>query len=75
MKITQELPGLRPDDRASVYMVVDNLTNLINDDWGVMYKANFPYGATREDIDAGRGESRIGDASLWSIRVGVRYAF
>ena len=54
-------------------MVIDNLTNLIADDWGVMYEANFPYGVTEDDIDDGRAESRIGAASSWEIPVGFNY--
>jgi hypothetical protein len=30
---------------------------------------------TQDDIDDGRAESRIGDASLWEIRVGFNYRF
>ena len=75
MRISQELPGFRPDHRGSVFIVIDNLTNLLNDDWGVLYRPNFPYGVTQADQDAGRAESRIGDASLWEIRVGLNYRF
>lgn len=75
LRISQEIPGFRPDHRGNVFIVIDNLTNLLNDDWGVMYKANFPYGVTQGDIDDGIAETRIGDASLWEIRVGVNYRF
>ncbi len=75
MRISQELPGFRPDHRGSVFIVIDNLTNLLNDDWGVLYRPNFPYGVTQADQDAGRAESRIGDASLWEIRIGLNYRF
>ncbi len=75
MRISQEFPGFADSHRGSAFIVIDNLTNLINDDWGVMYKANFPYGVTQDDIDAGRAETRIGNASLWEIRVGFNYRF
>jgi hypothetical protein len=75
LRISQELPGFLPDHRGSVFIVVDNLTNLINDEWGVMYQANFPYGVTQAQIDNGQAEARIGDASLWEIRVGLNYRF
>ena len=75
LRISQEIPGFRPDHRGNVFIVIDNLTNLLNDDWGVMYKANFPYGVTQGDIDDGIAEARIGDASLWEIRIGVNYRF
>ncbi|MDB2312587.1 TonB-dependent receptor [Luminiphilus sp.] len=75
LRISQELPGLNSEHSARAFIVVDNFTNLLNDDWGVMYKPNFPYGVTQSDIDAGRAESRIGGASLWEIRIGAEYRF
>ncbi len=66
LRVEQEFPGLRPNDRSSAFVVVDNLTNLINDDWGVLVEPGFP------PIDA---QSRVGDASLWQVRLGVRYDF
>lgn len=66
LRVEQEFPGLRPQDRSSAFVVIDNLTNLINDDWGVLVEPGFP------PIDA---QSRVGDASLWQVRLGVRYEF
>ena len=68
LRISQELPGINPDLSARAFIVVDNVTNLLNDEWGVMYKPNFPYGVTQGDIDAGRAESRIGGA-LWEFEL------
>ena len=75
LRISQELPGLNQEHSARAFVVIDNVTNLLNDDWGVLYKPNFPYGVTQEDLDAGRAESRIGGASLWEIRIGAEYRF
>jgi outer membrane receptor for ferrienterochelin and colicin len=75
LRISQEFPGFSSEHRGSAFLIIDNFTNLLNDDWGVMERPNFPYGVTIEDRDAGRAESRIGDASLWEIRVGVNYRF
>lgn len=66
LRVEQEFPGLRPEDRSSAFVVIDNLTNLISDDWGVLVEPGFP------PIDA---QSRVGDASLWQVRFGVRYEF
>lgn len=71
-KIEQELPGFRPDDRASAFIVIDNLTNLLNDDWGVLYEARFPRTIALDDTTP---ESRVGDASRYEIRFGVQYEF
>src|SRR5690606_12543616 len=35
-RIEQELPGFMPGHKASAFLVIENLGNLINDDWGVM---------------------------------------
>ena len=57
---------------ASAFLVIDNLTNLLNDDWGVLYKANFPNTVNENSTTP---EARIGDASRYEIRFGVRMAF
>ena len=56
---------------ASAFLVVDNLTNLLNDEWGIMRKVDFPNLVVKGD----RAEARIGDASRSEIRVGLRYEF
>ena len=69
LKIEQEFrvgPGT-----ASAFVVVDNLTNLLNDEWGILRKANFPNTVT----PGSQAEARVGDASLSEIRIGVRYEF
>lgn len=68
-RIEQEF-GFGPG-KASVFLVIDNLTNLLNDDWGILEKANFPNTVVRGGVD----EPRIGDASRYEIRFGVKYAF
>lgn len=69
-RINLDLPGFREDDKASVFLVIDNLTNLLNDDWGVLYQHNFP-----RTVTEGTEEARIGDASRYEIRFGVQYQF
>lgn len=70
MRINLGFPGFSEDHSASVFMVVDNLTNLLNDDWGVLKQHNFP-----RTVIEGTPEPRIGDASRYEIRFGVRYSF
>ncbi len=70
LRINLDLPGFREDDKASVFLVIDNLTNLINDDWGVLYQHNFP-----RTVEEGTEEARIGDASRYEIRFGAQYQF
>jgi hypothetical protein len=69
-RVSLDFPGFSDGHRASAFLVIDNLTNLLNDDWGVLYKHNFPNAVTR-----GTPESRIGDASRYEIRFGLEYDF
>ena len=88
IKIEQELPGLRPGDKSAVFLVVDNLGNLLNDEWGIFSRPSER--ATLYTVDASTNSdgqfvfeefnnpnrfSRDGNASLWSIRIGIRYDF
>ncbi len=72
VRVEQEFPGFRDDDRASVFLVIDNFGNLLNDDWGVLYQAPFPRTISLTDETP---ESRVGDASRYEIRLGVQYDF
>lgn len=88
LRFEQELPGFTPDHGASAFIVIENLGNLLNDDWGVAYETSFPRAqdAVVASInDAGQyvfeefldpnGPTRQTDASSWEVRVGVSYDF
>lgn len=71
VKITQELPGFAEGHKASAFIVIDNFTNLLNDDWGVL-----------EEQDGNYQFSEVGDepfvkqnASVYEIRMGIEYKF
>ena len=70
LKISQELPGLREGDRAQVFMVIDNLTNLLNDEWGVLDQPGFP-----RTLSFNQGFQTSTDASAYEIRFGANYDF
>ncbi|MBT4995431.1 MAG: TonB-dependent receptor [Hellea sp.] len=70
LKISQELPGMRDGDRAQVFMVIDNLTNLVNDKWGVLEQPGFP-----RTLVEGQPFSTSFDASAYEIRFGANYNF
>ncbi len=87
-KLTQEIPGFMDGHKGEAFFVIDNLTNMLNDDWGVLKKGPFVGSRMIEtDIDAqGRyiysdfnpnnaNTTVQRDASLWEMRVGVRYTF
>lgn len=49
--------------QAAAFLVIDNLTNLVNDDWGVLERSDFPQTVGPGDPE----ESRIGDADRKSV--------
>lgn len=89
IKITQELPGFFPDNNFAAFLVIENVGNLINDDWGVLKEQGFPrnIALVEFDIDSATNQyiyetfrtpapqGRVADASLWEIRLGVSYDF
>jgi hypothetical protein len=70
LRVNLGLPGFTDDQSASVFLVVDNLTNLLNDDWGILKQHDFP-----RTVEMGTPEPRIGDASRYEIRFGLKYNF
>ena len=89
LRITQDLPGFMEGHRSQVFLDIDNFTNLLNDEWGILNEAGCPRrnrvvdsrltnGSTQfayTNFNAPTTESRVGNASLWSVRVGLRYEF
>lgn len=89
VKIEQQLPGFNTEHRAAAFLVIENLGNLLNDDWGVLYETDFPrmQGAVTASIDAQSNrylftrfdrpakQTRDAEASFWNVRLGLRYEF
>lgn len=90
IRLAQEFPGLRAADRTEAFVVVRNLGNLLNDEWGLMEEHGFPGNAELYGISGLDSQGRlvinsfnptvdeaqpINSASLWQIRVGVKYKF
>lgn len=88
VRISQELPAFAEGHRASAFFVIENLGNLLNDDWGVLRQGNFVSESVVEAsvndegqyvyeafYGADQRESFSTAASLWEIRVGVSYRF
>jgi outer membrane receptor for ferrienterochelin and colicin len=86
MRVSQELPAFYEGHKASAFLVIENVGNLINDDWGVFSQGSF----VADDVisasfndqnqyvyeefnDAEQSINR--GASLWEVRVGVKYKF
>jgi hypothetical protein len=88
LRFTQELPGFIKGHKAKAFFVIDNLTNLLNDDWGVLYEASFPQTAAVVDADINAQgqyvfneftnrdpQGRVATPSLWRMTVGIEYKF
>ena len=80
LKLEQELPGAMSGHKTKVFMIIDNVTNLINDEWGILRQVAFPntFDPTPDltDLTAVTSpEQRVTDASVYEIRFGVRYEF
>lgn len=78
LRFEQELPGIGSQHRTSAFIVIDNFTNLLNDDWGILREPGFPP-VVQFDRNTGNltqdPESRVGNASLYQIRLGFQYKF
>ena len=89
LKFEQEFPGVFGGHEFAGFLIIENVGNLLNDDWGIFREASFPrtVGAVSasysddnsqyifEEFSDPEAQSRVGSASLWSIRVGFRYDF
>ena len=71
LRLEQEFGGIAEGHRTTGFIVIDNFTNLLNDEWGILREADFP-----QTSEIGTpAEARIGDASRYEIRLGVKYEF
>ena len=88
MKIIQELPAFIDEGRFELYLVMKNLTNFLNSDWGVYKEAGFPRmqkvvkiggienGKYEFDrFSSPRGSTINANNSLWQAKIGLEYKF
>ena len=85
--LEQELPAFFPGGaRLSLYADIENLGNLLNDEWGVLQQVGFPYTSTNvtaTNLGAqwrynglfDRTAASFNAQSVWQAKVGVRYKF
>lgn len=89
LRVTQEIPVLG-DSKITVFMDIQNLANLLNDDWGVpkTYVSDFAEvqvplidaellgdGTYRYNAVLDPKATPLVDASYWSIQLGFNYRF
>lgn len=85
LKLEQQVPGFVDDHKGSVFIVVNNLGNLLNDEWGILRQGDTMSGAVKvnaegeqfvyETFEEPSAQSRDTDTSLWEVRLGVKYTF
>ncbi|MBI1340040.1 TonB-dependent receptor [bacterium] len=86
LKLEQEFPIFGGLSGAG-FIVIENIGNLINDDWGILYQASFPQRTPVLDASIVNNrfqynrffdrapESRDGNVSFWNVTVGARVKF
>ncbi len=86
LRVSQDLPGFSPEHSSQVYFTIQNVGNLLNDDWGVLKERSFPRTADAVEASISGNQyvfeefntqttSRVASASLWNIRFGFNYRF
>jgi hypothetical protein len=87
LRVSQQIPGFSPSQKGTLFFVIENVGNLINDDWGVLYETGFPRTAPIVEASINgsnqyvfeqfnpKNQTRVSGPSLWSMRLGVSYSF
>lgn len=88
LKITQDIPTFADGHEGSVYFSIENLGNLLNDDWGSRKQIGFPYNSpivTASINEQGqyvytnfippRAQTVFDNSSLWQMVAGIQYRF
>jgi hypothetical protein len=87
LKIEQEFPtGF---GKGSAFLVIENIGNLLNDDWGVIYESPFPQRTSVVEVDRDVATNRfiyrrlaqpniddpVDGVSFWTVKVGATWGF
>ena len=87
LKIEQEFPtGF---GKGSAFLVVENIGNLLNDEWGVIYETSFPQRVGVVEIDRNAATNQfvyrrlarpniddpVDGVSFWTVKVGATWGF
>lgn len=90
LRIQQQIPGpifQNGRDRLIAYLDIENVGNMINDEWGYLEQVRYEYFQPVANVDIVDGQyvysgfpersekSTSNAASLWQVQVGVKYVF
>lgn len=91
LSIKQEVPGFWEGHKGEITLAIDNLANLLNDDWGLERNARYPKALYDFQGLSDDGKYQIvrsyngydvrdyaqyeAGSSTWQIKVGLRYSF
>ncbi|SEI09370.1 Outer membrane receptor for ferrienterochelin and colicins [Rheinheimera pacifica] len=85
IRVEQQFPGFTPEHKGSVYFVMENVGNFLNDDWGIVKEGSSQTSAVTTSVNANgqyvytfnqpTAENRRIEPSLWEVRVGLSYKF
>jgi outer membrane receptor for ferrienterochelin and colicin len=67
--VFQEVPAFNDEHSANVFLIIDNFTNLLNDEWGILEESPNRVFENSDSVFVN------GDTSLWSLRLGLNYRF
>ncbi len=85
IRVEQQFAGFSPNHKGSVYLVMENIGNFIDDDWGVVKEGSSQTPAVTASINTQgqyvynfrkpTAENRRLEPSLWEVRLGLSYKF
>ncbi|MAI89958.1 TonB-dependent receptor [Ponticaulis sp.] len=89
LRLEQEFPGVLDAHRTFFFLDIENLGNLINDDWGRIERTRYEYERSVVSAEIVNGQyvyddlrtpsqienSEILNQSLWQVQLGARYEF
>jgi hypothetical protein len=89
LRIQQELPALNPEHSFKLFLDIENLGNLLNDDWGRIERTRYEYERDvvsavinngqyeylRLNSDSSIKNFEVLSQSVWQIQIGLKYDF
>ncbi|MCW8109687.1 TonB-dependent receptor [Alteromonas ponticola] len=89
LRIQQQLPAFFPEHKLTVFFDIENLGNLLNDDWGRVERTRYEYARQVVSANIVNGQYEYFDLntpenianlevlshSVWQVQFGVKYDF